>query len=338
MYLQITTNVVIIFLLGSSVLASECKNEPLGLSVYFFSEGDQWSVTWMNDGKHKKKANYYNARKEPIRTNVHESSGNWRAEKLPLGLLSSKEMFNVPFEVSQNKELLIAAIYEDSHISYPSQRFAIVDLRKQEIVRIIEAEYQVRSLAWSPDSKYFAVLYERDVTKQVFKGPLDWFAELLGHGISYSTFYLTIYHADGTAVCTEEVAKKKPRAMSFIDWGNRFDELKKNNADSEWVRYVKNNCPVISDRLGSHAFDARRKAEPVNVYTDWLAFADKDADAYEREFTKRVTSRIYESVYVNKNLQTKEQAVKEAVNICIESWLAFDPTGEKHAAEYKGKQ
>jgi WD40 repeat protein len=178
-------------------------------------------MTWKADGAHKLKTDFNRNRREGDRTNVSAGLSDKRSENLPQTLLSPDKQFNVPFDISQNGDFLIAAIYNKSEILFRSRQFAVVDLKYQKIVRIIDAEHSIGSLAWAPDGKYFAALSEQDVTKQVFKGPLDWLAEHLGHGNYYGTFYLTIYKSDGTSVCTEQVATKLPNAMSYIDWNKQ---------------------------------------------------------------------------------------------------------------------
>jgi hypothetical protein len=218
MSLQIVFSFIVMLLIGLPAAASECKSELVGLTAYFYSRGDEWSISWRPDGVHKGKAIYYSNLKEGSRTNVYDSQGDKRSESLPQTLLNPDKQFNVPFDISQNGKFLIAAIHERSYMSYPSKHFAIVDLKKRKIVQTIDAEYSIRSLAWAPEGKYFAVLYAQEVTKQVFKGPLDWLTSLVGHPISYYTFYLTIYRPDGMLLCTEQIEKKLPNAMGYIDW------------------------------------------------------------------------------------------------------------------------
>jgi len=220
MSMQIVVGIIVMLLISSPVAATECQSELFGLRVYIYSHGDEWSIFWKTDGLHKEKAPF----KEGDRTNYYFSGGNKGAERLPQTLLPRDKQFNVPFDTSHNGELLIAGVQERREGSGlllpldPGRQFAIVDLKKSEIVRIIDSEYKVQALAWAPDNKYFAVLNKQDVTDHVFKGPSDWLASLVGHPISYYTFYLTIYKPDGTSVCTAQVAKKLPDAMSYIDW------------------------------------------------------------------------------------------------------------------------
>ena len=236
MSMQIVKTIIVMILISSPVAATECQSKLIGLRVYFYSRGEQWSKTWKANGVHKEEADYYANLKEDSRTNMHDSRGNERSKRLPQTLLANKmaqqqaagncepnpgKEFNIPFDISQNGELLIAAIYEKSQISHPSQQFAIVDLKKQKIVRINDSEYRIEALAWAPDGKNFVVLYSQDVTDHVFKGPIDWLASLAGHPIGYWTFYLTLYQHDGTEVYTEQVEKKLPNAMSYLDWSKQ---------------------------------------------------------------------------------------------------------------------
>ena len=238
--MQLVICMLITLLTGSPAIAAECKTELTGLAVYFSSREGDWSISWKADGVHKEKISYYVNRKDGIRINVHDSRYN-HAKSLPQTLLVNTnsqqqtadecetnpgQEFNIPYDISQNRELLITALYSKKSPSgigpsYPSQQFAIVDLRKQEIVKIIKSEYSVRSLAWSPDNKKFAVLYKQDVTDHVFKGPIDWLASVAGHPIGYWTFYLTLYQPDGIPICTVQAEKKLPNAMGYIDWNKQ---------------------------------------------------------------------------------------------------------------------
>ncbi len=232
MFMQLATYIVILFMITLPAVATECKSELMGLTVFLASRDKEWLITWKADGVHRKEADFYGNLKEGYRTNIYDSRGNKRSENLPQTLLkgldnrtdktegcgSSNVQFNVPFDISQNGDILIAAIHDNKLMIFPAKKLAIVDLKKQKIVRIIETNDKIRSLALAPDSKYFAVLYAQDVTKQVFKGPKDWLADFVGHPISYYTFYLTLYQPNGTLVCTEQIEKKVPLADGYLDW------------------------------------------------------------------------------------------------------------------------
>jgi hypothetical protein len=218
MFLRVTMYIIIMFMVSLPAVAVECKTDLIGITVFFLSHGDEWSITWKTDGVHKKKDDY-NSNLGDYRTNYNNGFGDKRSESLPQKLLASDKQFNVPFAILLNDELLIATVYKaSSFLTSRSKQLAVVDLKRQKIVRTVETEYYVQAVAWAPDSKYFAVLYEQDVTKQVFKGPLDWLASLVGHPIGYWTFYLTIYQPDGTELCTTLIEKKLPDAMSYMDW------------------------------------------------------------------------------------------------------------------------
>jgi WD40 repeat protein len=223
MSMQIVISIIVMLLIGSPAAAAECKSELLGLTAYFYSHGDEWSIAWKADGVHKEKVAY----KEGDRTNYYFSGGNKGAERLPQTLLPHDKQFNVPFDISRDGELLIAGIHErfeglGLYLSgYRGKQLAIVDLKREKIIQTIETEYGIESLAWAPNGNYFAVLSKRDVTEQVFKGPLDWLASSVGHPIGYWTYFLTIYQPDGKSVCTEQVAKKLRDAVSFIDWNKQ---------------------------------------------------------------------------------------------------------------------
>ena len=128
--------------------------------------------------------------------------------------------FDIPFDISRNEELLIASIYKNFFALIPSKKFAVVDIKRKQIIRMLETDYYVASLAWAPNGSRFAVLFSEDVTKQTLKrfGPLNLFADFLGHPISYDTFYLAIYDSTGTLLCTERIIETIPLGEGYLEW------------------------------------------------------------------------------------------------------------------------
>ena len=112
MFVQIAISIISVLLLSSPAAAVECKSELTGLTVYFYSKGNEWSKTWKADGVHKRKTDYNSNRKEGVRTNISEGLIDKRSESLPQMLLQPDKQFNFPFDISQNGKLLIAAIHE----------------------------------------------------------------------------------------------------------------------------------------------------------------------------------------------------------------------------------
>jgi len=214
--MQIAIYIASFLMFSQPVAATECKSELLGLTVFLASGQKQWFITWDADGVHKRNADYYGNIKD--RTNIQDSRGDKRADTLPHHLLKNNEQFNIPFDVSEKGTLLITTIYNREIVLPWSKKLAVVDLKNKKMLKIIETEYYVRSLGWAPGNQQFAVLYSKIVTDQVFKGPLDWLGQLLGHPVQYDTFYVAAYSAEGRLLCIGQVAEKLPTAEGYIDW------------------------------------------------------------------------------------------------------------------------
>ena len=225
MFLRMMTILLgITLLLVPSVYSDTCSNYTNDLKVYItwrpYDEGESWLYTWHADKIQKIQARYL----PKERTNVRQGASDKRSESLPQSLmLPDDKRFDTPFEISRNGELLIAAIYRNTFALDPSKIFALVDIKRKRIIRILEAGDFVHSLAWSPDGNYFAVLYSEDVTKKTLKRflPLSLFADLVGHPISYRTLYLSLYDSAGTLLCTQNIIEKIPQGKGYLDWGNR---------------------------------------------------------------------------------------------------------------------
>lgn len=211
----------ITLLLVPSAYSDTCSSYTSDLKIYIswrpYDENESWLYIWQANKIQKQKASYL----PKERTNVGLGASDKRSESLPQSLmLPDDKRFDTPFEISRNGELLIAAIYRNTVALFPSKIFALVDIKRKRIIRILEAGDYVHSLAWSPDGNYFAVLYSEDVTKETLKRflPLNLFADLVGHPISYDTFYLSIYDAAGKLLCTQNIIEKIPIGEGYLDW------------------------------------------------------------------------------------------------------------------------
>jgi len=149
-------------------------------------------------------------------------AGRWdeHVTGLTQDFLGTDLRLDAPFAVSRNGQLLISAVYpahSDLMLS-PSRKLALIDLRTKRLILSFRAWCEVGSLAWSPKGKYFAVLLSQDVTKKVWKSPLDWFAMLVGHPISYHTLYVATYDLDGRVLCEKRLVDNLSIGRGYIVW------------------------------------------------------------------------------------------------------------------------
>lgn len=194
-----------------------CELEGRGLRIFISGTDESWSFIWSVKGIEKQKTASSTVDSED-RLDMYRGSGDKRSESLPQNLIGPNLRFDVPFAVSHDEKMLIASIYRDSIALIASRKFAIIDLKSKKVLHVIEAEYDVCSLAWSPTDKYFAVLLSQDATGQKWKGPLDWISKLLGHPISDNTLYVSIYSLDGQFVCKKLLIEKLAHGRGCLDW------------------------------------------------------------------------------------------------------------------------
>ena len=194
-----------------------CYSLGSGLRISISSPDEAWLFTWSGGGIEKQKS-VYSGQDFEFRLNVFRSTGDERSRRLPQDLLGGGMHLEVPFAMSHKGEMLISSIYPEGHTLLTSKTFAIIDLKSRKLLRVIDAEYFVRSLACSPTDKYFAVLVAQNVSSQKWKDPLDWLGELLGHPSQYYTLYVDIYNLEGEMVCRKLLIEKLRSGRGYLDW------------------------------------------------------------------------------------------------------------------------
>jgi hypothetical protein len=199
------------------VCADTCDFAGRGMRIFISGPDESWSFVWSATGMQKQTISSSDA-DSADRLNVYRGSGDKRSESLPQDLVGPDMRFDVPFALSHGKTRLIASIYPDSVALIVSRKFAIVDIKAKRVLRTIEEDYDILSLAWSPTDSYFAVLLSQDVTDQKWKGPLDWISRFLGHPISYYTLYIAIYDHEGQFICKKLLIEKLEHGRGYVDW------------------------------------------------------------------------------------------------------------------------
>lgn len=149
-------------------------------------------------------------------------AGRWdeHTTGVPQDFLGTDLRLDAPFAVSRDGQLLISAVYpaHGNLMLSSSRKLALIDLKRKYVVLNFHARFEVESLAWAPKGMRFAVLLNQDVTKEVWKSPLDWFARLVGHPISYHTLYAATYDLDGRVLCEKRLIEKLSIGCGYIVW------------------------------------------------------------------------------------------------------------------------
>ncbi len=199
------------------VYGDACDVEGRGLRIYISGTKDSWSFIWSLKGIERQKTTSSIVDSEG-RLNMASGASNKRSESLPQNLVGPDLRLDVPFAASRGRGMLIASVHRNFMALELSRKIALIDVKGNRLLHVIETKDYVRSLAWSPSDKYFAVLYSRDVTSQKWKGPLDWISKFLGHPVSYYTMYVAIYSSDGKLVCERVLIEKLAHGRGYIEW------------------------------------------------------------------------------------------------------------------------
>jgi hypothetical protein len=200
----------------SDVQANGCGLEKGVLRAYLTGPYETWFFTWDTNGVTKQKIQY-TWENFDNRLNIAKSTGDKRSDMLPQNLVGPTQRFDVPFAISHNKHMLISALYPNRFPIMGPQRIAIIDLSNTKILHVIEGGH-VLSVEWSPNDEYIAMLWAQDVTDKKWKTPIDWFAKLLGHPISYYKINITIYTTNGKTICEKTIFERFQGDRGYIEW------------------------------------------------------------------------------------------------------------------------
>ena len=114
--------------------------------------------------------------------------------------------------------MVVSTVHGRANTLPPSQEFAIIDIGARKVLHFVKTDYYIESVTWSPTGRYFAVLLSENVTKHLWKDPLDLLGSLLGHPRSYYTLHAVIYTLDGKAACKRTIMEKLLNGKGYIDW------------------------------------------------------------------------------------------------------------------------
>lgn len=221
---------MVLFFSPSSEGVAEVVTDPCGLEGSILRIGMTWDeesrlYAWSASGlelTETRKMAYSPPAVAPPGSVYAMGTWKWvgRSAGVPQDFLGSDVRLDTPFAVSPDGQLLVISVYPARGALQlsPSRKIALVDLKSRVLMRTIEAEYEVRALAWAPSGKYFAVLLSQDVTKEKWKGPLDWCACLVGHPISYYSLCAATYDLEGRRLCEKRVKEKLAHGRGYIVW------------------------------------------------------------------------------------------------------------------------
>lgn len=107
----------------------------------------------------------------------------------------------------------VASPRRETHLQTPYDVFILRGDSRRLILR--KHDDFIASLAWSPDSRYLAVLAVRE---RIGKSPLALLAALAGHPVQHQAFRAEIYTRDGQLVATTPYVRGFTGALARVCW------------------------------------------------------------------------------------------------------------------------
>lgn len=122
-----------------------------------------------------------------------------------------------PFALSGDKRYLAAAMDLKPPRDSAPQHLAVVRTQGSEIVyESGKDDSYVESMAWSPDSKYVAVL--RAVKSKRMGSPLDILSSMFGHPVQYNDYWVEVIDINGKRVGRAPIANDVKASWAEIVW------------------------------------------------------------------------------------------------------------------------
>jgi hypothetical protein len=210
----------------------ECGPIEGFIQIGIVGSGKSWFHEWSRSGL--KLTEKRNGRFSPTDTAPRGSiygGRRWdeKAAGLPEDFLSAALRLDAPFAVSPDGELLVSSVYpaHSDLADSPSRKLALINRKNKRLIHTFDARWNVDSVAWAPSGKNFAILLRQDVTKDVWKGPIDWWANMVGHPISYYTLYVAMYDLQGKVLCEKRLNERLPLGYGYLTWKASKAETKK---------------------------------------------------------------------------------------------------------------
>lgn len=149
------------------------------------------------------------------------SGEDWRYEWTAKGVVQDRiktEHASPPQvqELSPDGGYRLVSSHPGASRGFGGRDLYLVETNTGSPVRAFHSLYDIDSVAWSPDSRYFATLERKEVSGvRTFK---DLIITIFFSGIRYDDIYLEVYDLEGNDVCSTRIAEELPMAYGNIYW------------------------------------------------------------------------------------------------------------------------
>ena len=109
-----------------------------------------------------------------------------------------------PYLTSPDKTRVVASVaFKKSRWMLPTS-YVVGDLTRKELISVHRDEERlVEAIAWSPDSKFVALLRQKQAS--VLHGPMEIVSSCAGHPVQYFDYYLEVINAAGRQIVSTKI-------------------------------------------------------------------------------------------------------------------------------------
>lgn len=205
-----------------------CAPPEPELDVTLAQPGTSWVITWDGNAWHRKRTNAPSFQREPWPLNVRGAGwpdyllATWpRAKSESRGIVKfGVWRLSTPFALASTPSVRVGAagLLTESDPFLPPRSLGIFRLDDESGLTAIPLAGTAESLAWSPSSRYLAVV--EAVEEYRVTGLVDALAKLFGHPVPYVALTLVIRSAAGTEVCRHQLATGLAHGAAMVSWGH----------------------------------------------------------------------------------------------------------------------
>ncbi len=139
-------------------------------------------------------------------------------------MISQESRLDAPFDLSSDETWFVSGLYPaHGDLNYSAtNRFAIIYRPERRVFKIMDLSYPVKALTWAPSGKAIAFLLTENVTGDMPWSFSRWFAEKIGHHISYYNLSVAFYDRNGNEICNHQFRERAAYGGGYLEWHSEF--------------------------------------------------------------------------------------------------------------------
>ena len=145
---------------------------------------------------------------------------NWKISQTGVeqSLLGSESKLGRAYAVSPDGRWLASAVYPGKKYDYLTERLALIDRHKQQVVHVLEVPQYIEALAWAPSGHTLAVYTQEYVKVSSFQSIRRLVGNLFGKPPTFSTVQVAFYDLKGQQLCEQLFEEKVSPGSGYLIW------------------------------------------------------------------------------------------------------------------------